>query len=169
LEAVAAGLQTDPVAVQAQAGIEARRLRQALALSSLDSESDLEPPTGLDRGLSALAAEFSELGLDCAITLSVSGGLDGSRVEALLDATREALRNVLKHSGVNRVVVSCVESDGGVKVTIRDQGKGFSPDQVARGFGLTQSVHGRLDDVDGRADVWSEPGRGTRITLWAPT
>jgi len=171
LEAVAAGLQTDPVAVQAQAGIEARRLRQALASSSLDPDSDcdLDPHTGLDSGLSALAAEFSELGLDCEITLSVPDGLDESRVEALLEATREALRNVLKHSGIRRAVVSCVESDGGVMVTIRDQGKGFSLDQVTQGFGLTQSVQGRLDDVDGRADVWSEPGRGTRVTLWAPS
>jgi len=165
LEAVASGLQTDPVAVQAQARIEAGRLRRALASSSPGSD----PGTGLDSGLSALAAEFAELGLDCEITLSVAGGLDEPGVEALLEATREALRNVLKHSGVHRAVVSCVEADGGIKVTIRDHGKGFSPDQVDRGFGLTQSVQGRLDDVDGRAEVWSEPGRGTRVTLWAPT
>jgi signal transduction histidine kinase len=55
-----------------------------------------------------------------------------------------------------------------VQITVRDHGVGFDVRQTGPGFGLRQSVIARLEEVDGTVSVWSEPGRGTRVTLWAP-
>jgi signal transduction histidine kinase len=160
LEAVAAGLNSDMASVQAQARMEAARLRRSL--------KDAPSEEGLDAGLSGLVAEFSDLGLDCELTLSMHPQLTEATEQALLEATREALRNVLKHSKIGQAVISCSQADEGVKVTVRDHGVGFSSALIEQGFGLRQSVLARLDEVGGQADVWAEPGRGTRVTLVAP-
>jgi signal transduction histidine kinase len=52
-----------------------------------------------------------------------------------------------------------------VKITIRDQGKGFDPDVEGLGFELSPSVTRHLAEVNGNMEVWSKPGRGTRVTL----
>jgi signal transduction histidine kinase len=173
LEAVASGLHSDPERVQHQARIEAARLRAALAASQSDAPAGAsagveETSRHLQHGLEDLRSEYSNLGLECELTLLEVPQISGDRAAALLEATREALRNVLKHAGVRTAVVSCSTHDNGVKVTVRDRGTGFHPDSLASGFGVRQSICGRLDDVGGHVDVWSEPGRGTRITMWVP-
>ncbi len=46
-----------------------------------------------------------------------------------------------------------------------DDGRGFDPAQVARGFGLRHSIVGRLEHEGGRVTVDSAPDRGTRLVL----
>jgi signal transduction histidine kinase len=54
-------------------------------------------------------------------------------------------------------------------VTVRDLGRGFDPAAVPAGrLGLTRSVRERMAQVDGRAVVESEPGRGTVVRLEWP-
>jgi signal transduction histidine kinase len=88
--------------------------------------------------------------------------------QAILGAAREALNNVVKHSGASRAVLRVLSRDDGLQITVRDQGRGYEPGTMAGGFGLAHSVLERLREVGGRADVWSEPGRGTRVRLWVP-
>jgi signal transduction histidine kinase len=83
-------------------------------------------------------------------------------------ATQEALANVAKHAGVQQAVVRVASTDNGVEVTVRDHGRGFDLERPAGGFGIAQSIIGRMRDVGGRATVWSAPGRGARVTLWGP-
>lgn len=164
LEVVAAGLYTDADAVREQARVEAARLRHVVSAGS-STRSDRR----LDHGLTELKSLFFTLGLECELTLLEVPDVADERVEALVDATREALRNVLKHAGTRSAVVSCSAQNGGVKVTIRDHGAGFEPGPKDAGFGLRHSIEGRVTDVGGTVDVWSAPGRGTRVTLWVPT
>jgi signal transduction histidine kinase len=88
--------------------------------------------------------------------------------QALIGATQEALANVAKHAGVQQAVVRVASTDAGVEVTVRDHGRGFDPDRPAGGFGIAESIVGRMRDVGGRAAIWSAPDRGTRVTLWGP-
>jgi len=164
LEAVAAGLHSNPAVVQAQARVEAARLRRALA----EADSVEDSPDAVDHALRDLIAEFSELGLHCELSMLETPALSPASTEALLEATREALRNVLKHAGVDQAIVSCAQIEGGARVTIRDQGRGFVLEHMEPGFGYRQSVLGRLAEVGGRAEVWAQPDRGTRVTLWVP-
>jgi signal transduction histidine kinase len=65
-------------------------------------------------------------------------------------------------------VVRAVSRPDGVEVTVRDHGRGFGPGAERAGFGVDRSIVARMREVGGRAELWSAPGRGTRVTLWAP-
>ena len=60
------------------------------------------------------------------------------------------------------------ERDGGIAVIARDHGSGFSDADRPAGFGISESIAARLAEVGGRSQVHSQPGRGTRVTLWVP-
>jgi signal transduction histidine kinase len=160
LEGVANGLIDVDESIRDRARAEARRLRQAL--------SGIEPEGDLADTLDRLATEFAAEGLEVACSMGEFAPPSTEATLALGEAVREALRNVLKHAGTPSVVVRVDASDTGVMVTVRDQGRGFDPEVIGPGFGLSQSVTGRVAEVDGRAEIWSKPGRGTRVTLWVP-
>jgi signal transduction histidine kinase len=161
LEAVAAGRTGDPQVLQVRASAEVARLRSAIRGD--DKESDL------GRGLSALVEEMASQGLACEYTYDQDATAIPEVTSALLEATREALRNVAKHAGAPQVVVRADSEDGVVTVVVRDHGVGFDPDEVEAGFGIRQSVHARLNEIGGIATIWSAPGRGTRVTLRGPS
>jgi signal transduction histidine kinase len=79
---------------------------------------------------------------------------------ALLGATREALRNIRRHSNSVHAVVCAADVERGVEVVIRDQGLGFDPN------GQDNSrVERWLDSVGGMVTIRSAPGMGTRVEL----
>jgi signal transduction histidine kinase len=119
--------------------------------------------------LSALASDMASEGLRAqVVSADIDDTLPDARRRAVRDATREALRNALKHGGTSRVTVRVEERDGGIAVTTRDHGVGFDPGSQPPGFGIRESIVGRLNEVGGQADVVSKPGGGTRVTVWVP-
>jgi signal transduction histidine kinase len=127
------------------------------------------PGAGLTGPLEALVEEFMGRGLKVRlVTAELEADPPILVAQALVGATQEALANVAKHAGVQQAVVRVASTDAGVEVTVRDHGQGFDPDRPAGGFGITQSIVGRMRDVGGRATIWSAPDRGTRVTLWGP-
>ena len=91
------------------------------------------------------------------------------RVEAMAGATSEAIINAAKHADPSQVTV-CVDSgaDGGVVVTITDDGRGFDVDSTTPGAGMARSIRGRVSEVGGTAAIRSRPGLGTEVRLWVP-
>ncbi len=92
----------------------------------------------------------------------------------LYQAVRELLRNVIKHSRANKVVVSIHKADGKVIVEVKDNGVGFNtsriekPDTIkAGGFGLF-STKENIEYINGKLEIKSEPGKGTVATITAP-
>jgi signal transduction histidine kinase len=88
-------------------------------------------------------------------------------VRAAAYAVREALTNVAHHAGTDEAVVAiCRTDDGGLQITVRDQGNGFDPGHVdpAR-LGIRRSIVERVADQGGWARVESAPGEGTAVTL----
>jgi signal transduction histidine kinase len=86
---------------------------------------------------------------------------------------QEALTNVRVHAGARRVEVRLEEAQGGLLVTVADDGDGFEADQVRatprRGhLGLT-SMSERATMADGWCRVDSHPGGGTTVRFWLPT
>ena len=82
---------------------------------------------------------------------------------------QEALRNALKHSAAETVRVTLTQSDGDVRLSIADDGKGFEVKAVRPrgGLGLT-SMEERVRLLGGELHVDSAPGGGTEITAEAP-
>jgi signal transduction histidine kinase len=88
---------------------------------------------------------------------------------ALCDAAGEALTNVAKHASVDRVVVRVASAQGGIRLTVRDHGRGYDTATHKEGFGQRHSIRKRMQEVGGRSEIWSEPDQGTRVELWAPS
>ena len=88
----------------------------------------------------------------------------GPRAQAeVLRIVQEALTNVRKHADATVVRVS-VASDGDLRLTIADNGRGFRPGTEASGFGL-ESMRQRAEIIGAALDVESEPQGGTRVQL----
>ena len=91
---------------------------------------------------------------------------------ALYRIVQEALNNVVRHSGGGTAFLH-VRRDGEVlRVTIRDQGRGFyskpnDPESGSRGFGLS-GMEERARILGGSLRILSAPGRGTQIELSVP-
>jgi signal transduction histidine kinase len=115
----------------------------------------------------ALAARFQRHGLrvDLLTAMGSVPDLPGEVLDAVEGAVREALTNVAKHAGVTRAAVQAEATGDGVAVTVCDHGRGFDPAAVTGGYGLAGSIRARLAQVGGTAEVWSAPGRGTRVRL----
>jgi signal transduction histidine kinase len=89
-----------------------------------------------------------------------------TRVEAeLLRIAQEALSNVRRHADATVVRVDVSAADGGVRLSVRDNGRGFDPAKIdGRGFGLT-SMAERAALVGGRFTIDARPRDGTRVTV----
>jgi signal transduction histidine kinase len=88
---------------------------------------------------------------------------------AFLRVLQEALQNVLKHSRATSMTVALTTSDRELCLEIIDDGVGFDLEsaKLAAGLGLI-SMRERIHLIGGQFEVWSGPGRGTRIRARAP-
>lgn len=93
---------------------------------------------------------------------------DSEQRRQLLLIFKEALHNVVRHSGCRAASVRIAASDGRLRAEIRDDGHGFAPDPSATtGRGL-DSMRARANRLGGELRVDSEPGAGTRLVLDVP-
>ena len=87
-------------------------------------------------------------------------------------ACKEALHNVLKHSGATEVNVSIAIEPEAFAVTISDNGCGFDPAAPAgparfHRNGLV-NMRQRLQEIHGRCELRSRAGQGTTVTFFLP-
>ncbi|MGE5690263.1 MAG: sensor histidine kinase [Pseudomonadota bacterium] len=85
--------------------------------------------------------------------------------EALVRVAGEAVSNALRHARVDRVALE-LRSDP-VRLVVRDDGCGFDPRRVRRGFGLT-GMRERVEAVGGAFAIRSAPGAGTTVEALVP-
>ncbi|WP_028660082.1 sensor histidine kinase [Nocardioides insulae] len=90
---------------------------------------------------------------------------------ALVRTARGALANVREHAEAGRVVVTLTYHPDEVVLDVRDDGRGFDPDQVrpsgARGHGIA-GIRDRAAALGGHAEVESAPGEGTTVSVRFP-
>ena len=155
-----------------------RLLRECTAVARGLSH-ELSPPilneSGLADALRWLAAWMSDRhGLRVQVSARHRRYPLSDEVRLLLFcAAREALFNVVKHSGVTGAVVR-MTSPGGVtlKLEVIDHGRGFDVGrvrgpQIRSGVGLA-SIAERLRIFGGDLRIASQPGRGTRVWMTIP-
>jgi signal transduction histidine kinase len=92
---------------------------------------------------------------------------------ALYRIFQEALNNIGKHACATRVTVQISPNDHGISCHIEDNGKGFSVDQTilgnSTGEGLGLAIlDERVKMLGGRLNLWSQEGKGTRISFSIP-
>lgn len=86
-------------------------------------------------------------------------------LEAVVEATREALINAAKHSGADHIDLYAEVEGPCARVFVRDRGHGFDPAATQRGHGLTNSIEQRIHAVGGRVILASTPGEGTELEI----
>lgn len=79
--------------------------------------------------------------------------------------TREALNNIQVHSGATLVFITLLEDDGRIELHIRDNGKGFNPEEVPTGHLGIKIMQERAAEINGELQIQSEPDHGTDINL----
>jgi PAS domain S-box-containing protein len=82
---------------------------------------------------------------------------------------QEALRNISRHAGATEVAISLVGEKQAIRLSIRDNGKGFDPGQKTSQVGLgLDSMKERAYLIGGDFSAKSQPGQGTVIEVLAP-
>jgi len=84
-------------------------------------------------------------------------------------AFKEALTNVVRHSGATEVRVAIRLDLGRVRLTITDNGRGLSKDARTEEMDGVQNMRGRIEKLGGEFEVAGEPGRGTTLRFSVPT
>ncbi|MGW4807878.1 GAF domain-containing sensor histidine kinase [Kitasatospora sp. NPDC004272] len=106
-----------------------------------------------------------------AFTAAGVRALPAAQEAAVLRVAQEALHNALRHAGAGGVEVTLTGTAGrGVRLTVRDDGRGFDPESVRRAgrhLGLV-SMRDRAAAVGGRLSLESAPGRGTLVEMEVP-
>jgi two-component system, NarL family, sensor kinase len=127
--------------------------------------------SGIAGALSDLVAPLTAR--DITVELDVQPGLELPRAaeETLFRGAQEALRNVATHAAPHHVEVQVGVSDGRARLTVSDDGAGFSPEEPPGSGGPHFGLR-LLDDLaaerGGRLEVRSAEGKGTRLTLEVP-
>ncbi|HZQ61716.1 MAG TPA: PAS domain-containing protein [Casimicrobiaceae bacterium] len=170
------------VALQSIAGPDIRmRLDDSLALVDRTVEAirnvmmELRPAVLDDYGLAAMLRWYAEdysrrTGLD----VRVSGADPKPRLPAPVETSlfrivQESLTNVVKHAAARRVTLALEPGARRVRLTIADDGRGFTPAMLDpggdhHGWGL-MIMRERAEAVGGRLQVQSAPGQGTRVIV----
>jgi signal transduction histidine kinase len=159
----------DPRLRDSAMGAAARGARQIHALLADGATLPRRDASG-DVYLRSLAdevcEEFTDLPLIKNLDLLGACTVPEPACEPLVEGLRTLLWNVREHSGAGRVTVHGeVRPDGGWTLTVSDDGKGFEPETVPRGFGLRVQAGSALARVGVAVTVDTAPGEGTRVQL----
>ena len=87
----------------------------------------------------------------------------------LIRILQEALSNIRKHAGADQAWVSCYDDHGDLILEVRDDGKGFSPEDVpaASRYGL-QGMRERSELIGAEFQITSCPTDGTTVRVRFP-
>lgn len=88
----------------------------------------------------------------------------GNELLAVLD---EAVYNALRHANCNTIWVEVTVAEDQLRCTIRDDGQGFDLGSISRLSGVA-NIPRRIAWIGGQAEIVTEPGAGTIITIDLP-
>ena len=106
------------------------------------------------------------------LELGFQGGQFEARHEEELKAAvygivQEAVGNAIQHARASCVVIDVVDEGAGVRIAVRDDGRGFDPAATSSGFGL-QRMRERAELFGGSLEIASAAGRGTEVRAAIP-
>lgn len=82
-------------------------------------------------------------------------------------AAREALNNIVKHSGATEIHLHAEVINNLLEIAISDNGRGFEPDYAAGGNGLS-NLRSRMQEAGGDCRIETRRNRGTAVFLTLP-
>jgi PAS domain S-box-containing protein len=135
---------------------------------------ELVPPALEGRRLSdALRAMVSDMIEDADLQVRLEDRLRTEPTEpartACFRIAREAVRNAVKHARASLLELVLETDEGGLRVAVRDDGRGFDPSNADHWghFGLA-GMRERAEAAGGWFRIDGEPGQGTCVEFWLP-
>lgn len=152
-----------------------QRSASDLATAALQKLTNAQEPNSEDSAITVTSL-FSALTLAIArqdekVSINSQGSSDlevpSNVAEALTESTLQAVSNAIQHAGTgSKIEVLLRGLPDGVKIVIKDNGKGFRVSRVPKNrLGLKLSIFSRIQAVGGKAFVDSKLGIGTNIVL----
>jgi two-component sensor histidine kinase len=158
--------------LQAIAGVETKvgRLRSLIA--------ELRPPVldelGVGAAIEALADQVESPALEVQTWIEltpeegrVEAGGDEELKTAVYRIVQEALGNAIRHAHPSCVAIKVTDDGSGVRIAVRDDGRGFDPTAARGGFGLKR-IRERVELFGGSLEIVSAVDGGTEVRAAFP-
>jgi signal transduction histidine kinase len=180
LRALSTGLPDDPSAKSGQGLGDVLRRSDRTCRAAVQALRDLlvelhpgdRHVESLEAALERLAGPMRARGLVVSVAVALRRDPPGDVAELVHRTVREALRNVDRHAGAREVRVEVEDDGAALRLAVRDDGRGMTADdleeqQAAGHMGLRLLADG-IAARGGSLEIESEPGTGTRLSLWLP-
>jgi signal transduction histidine kinase len=126
----------------------------------------IHPAVLTDRGLeAALDVLAARAPLQVALEVSLPGRLPEAVEAAAYYVASESLANVVKHARAGKATLRAGHADGCAVIEVQDDGRGGA--DLDGGSGLC-GLRDRVETLDGRLRIESEPGQGTLVRAELP-
>ncbi len=93
--------------------------------------------------------------------------LTPGQVINLYRISQEALQNAVKYANGKKICWEIKWESGQLCVAITDNGVGFDPEKIKKGYGLSHMCE-RMEELNGRCEIRSRVGEGTSIVATLP-
>lgn len=121
---------------------------------------------------SLFAQRFLNLaGIACRLKVADSfpaAALDSRLRHGVFLAFREALNNAVRHSGASEVRIGMAVVAGELRISVADNGKGFTPGEGLPGRDGLASMRQRMKNLGGECEIRSSTGQGTHVEFRLP-
>jgi signal transduction histidine kinase len=94
--------------------------------------------------------------------------VDSRHRHQLFLAFKEALTNIVRHSGATEVRLNIQVEQGQISLTIADNGRGWTEAGQTEGMDGVANMRARLEKLGGRFEVKSKTGKGTIVRFDLP-
>jgi two-component system sensor histidine kinase UhpB len=123
---------------------------------------------GLQSALSALSTSFGEqTGIELDRRLEAVPELDDEQELVVYRVAQEALTNVARHAGADRVELSLTRADGSAQLRVRDDGSGLPSGAASSSSGI-RGMRERAMLIGARLTLGSGRDGGTEVVLDVP-
>lgn len=173
----AAALEAEPGSLQEQRLAEICETSRQLTRTMEEIVWAQDPKhDSLDNMVSYFCSFASDLlgvaGIACRLDIPIdlpNAPLEAEQRHELFLVFKEALNNIIKHSGATEVHISLRIVDESIHLAIEDNGRGFrkADAQSGKGNGLN-NMNNRLVRLGGHVKIHSEPSGGTRVAVFQP-
>lgn len=132
--------------------------------------AELRPSTLIDAELGDLLlllgnAFIGRTNIPAKVTVVGQGVLPAEVQVAVYRVCQEALNNIAKHAAASNVEIHLKHEETAIELAIRDNGRGFEPEQTTSGhYGLSM-MRERAEGVDAHLSITSRPGHGTELII----
>lgn len=147
-----------------------RRLTRAAQAEMRALLAELQPSALTDTDLGDLLhllgnALSGRVNIPVTVTVAKDVILPSEIQVAFYRICQEALNNIAKHAKASQVEIDLKAEGAALELRIRDNGRGFDPDQIMAGHYGLGMMRERAEAAGAQLSITSRPGHGTQFLL----